>query len=107
MFGYWCGYLGLPYVFDDVEDMPFHGGVTYNDSSLRCYMSESNEPVIKIWLGFDCGHIFDVHPFQPEITTARCSYRNVEYVAKCLFAAKDYLTLPAPREGDSWFTDQP
>jgi hypothetical protein len=89
-FGFWCGYLGLDYIPEKVDNTLFHGGVTYNQSSLRCYSAAENEPLIKTWLGFDCGHIFDAQPFN-EYCANGYTYRNVEYVALNLLDAKDVL----------------
>jgi hypothetical protein len=91
-FGFWCGYLGLDYIPEEPESIPFHGGLTYNYAFLRCYSPAENEPLIKAWLGFDCGHLFDLLPFEFEsCDNTNSQYCNLEYVVRNLLAAKDYL----------------
>ena len=78
-YGAWCGYVGVseshPYFqthYNDVSDIEVHCGLTFSDF---CQPYEPGEEVDKIchvvedgendrvwWLGFDCGHTWDIQP---------------------------------------------
>jgi hypothetical protein len=94
-YGFWCGYLGLPYTpaGNDTNKVNehFHGGITYKSSSLGCYHKEEGEPFIEWWVGFDCGHCYDLQPFEPYRTSYSAEYRNVDYVAKTLIVSAEAL----------------
>lgn len=79
--GSWCGYVGVPpghpahgqgYSDDATAGLEVHGGLTYaapcqTDSArghcaLICHVPEPGESDDVWWLGFDCGHSFDVSP---------------------------------------------
>lgn len=73
-----CGYVGLPpghpahgVDYGDVEPEPdVHGGLTFSDFCQEgapeghgiCHIPEPGRPERIWWLGFDCGHAFDLHP---------------------------------------------
>lgn len=83
-YGHWCGYLGLPTSLnDEVEDLPFHGGLTYRRATLTAYQPQEGEPEIEEWVGFDCGHAFDLEPFQ-DYSDAISTYRDIGYVVQNL-----------------------
>lgn len=78
--GSWCGYVGVPSGhpahgkdYGDVDvDVEVHGGLTYaapcqsecgrGPEALICHVPEPGETDDIWWLGFDCGHAFDVSP---------------------------------------------
>ncbi len=76
--GSWCGYVGVPpghpaHGKDDGElDLKVHGGLTYaapcmvesarGPEALVCHVPQPGESDDVWWLGFDCGHAWDVSP---------------------------------------------
>ncbi len=80
--GAWCGYVALaaghPWraskmirpgysttVAEDEADC--HGGITYGPSPCQvggkiCHVPQPGEPDDVRWIGFDCGHAWDVQP---------------------------------------------
>src|SRR5215471_11840288 len=68
--GAWCGYVGVPpghpshgMPYDGVP-VEVHGGLTYAASCNPpiCHVPKPGEPEDIWWLGFDCGHAWDVMP---------------------------------------------
>lgn len=95
--GQWCGYVGVPPEhpwfgkdYSDALDLDVdvHGGLTYaamcdgDEETGICHVVDPGEPELW-WLGFDCGHAFDITPgmisdtFPPMPGTV---YRDLEYV---------------------------
>lgn len=93
-----CGYVavspghplhGRPYQELELE---VHGGLTYAGSCAGhiCHVPAPGEPDDVWWLGFDCGHAFDVspgldalvaqHAGAPRIQFRYAHYRPLEYV---------------------------
>jgi hypothetical protein len=80
-----CGYVGLPpghrlhgVDYDavyKVADVEVHGGLTFADSCQEgaedgpgvCHVPEPGRPAEVWWLGFDCGHVFDLVPSMREV----------------------------------------
>jgi hypothetical protein len=70
LFGNWCGYVGVPeehpYFGKSYDDVPVevHGGLTYEGlcNEHICHAPEPGFPETVWWLGFDCGHAFDLLP---------------------------------------------
>jgi hypothetical protein len=87
--GNWCGYVGVAeghplykkgytYSWDDevegptVNQLEVHGGVTYTDLCAEhepgeeghaiCHVPGPNDPDPVWWIGFDCGHAWDLSP---------------------------------------------
>jgi hypothetical protein len=74
--GSWCGYVGVPpghpaHGRDWVDvDVDVHGGLTFAGACDEdapeghgiCHVPEPGRPADVWWLGFDCGHAFDVSP---------------------------------------------
>lgn len=73
--GAWCGYVGVSEGHPAFEktywdvDVEVHGGLTYADhcadgpeDSSICHIPDPGEPDHVWWLGFDCGHSFDLVP---------------------------------------------
>lgn len=72
--GAWCGYVGVPvghpFHGENYHDVPadVHGGLTYaapcDDDPEHgiCHVPEPGQPEHLWWLGFDCGHSFDLVP---------------------------------------------
>lgn len=66
-----CGYVGVPpghpvhgKHYDDVE-VDVHGGLTFSAGchGAICHVPEPGEPDAVWWLGFDCAHCGDAHPW--------------------------------------------
>lgn len=76
--GQWCGYVALPpghplhgKSYDDCDSrFDVHGGLTYAgkcDLDIGiCHEPEPGESDDVWWLGFDCGHCFDIIPEMAE-----------------------------------------
>lgn len=72
-FGAWCGYAAVPpghplhgKSHDAVDgEVSVHGGVTYGAACQGhiCHVPEPGEPADVWWIGFDCGHAFDLQPW--------------------------------------------
>jgi hypothetical protein len=75
--GAWCGYVGVPpghpYHGLDVMDLwdkeLAHGGLNYTaacDEDSKpfgvCHIPRRGRPKDVWWLGFDCGHLFEIKP---------------------------------------------
>lgn len=103
--GNWCGYAavppGHPWHGRDMEaiDVEVHWGLTYSAACTGqiCHAPQPGEPADVWWLGFDCGHGFDIMPWMSKRLGARrldssfpadgpfaVKYRDVAYVrAEC------------------------
>lgn len=88
-----CGYVGVPKShpafkkrFTEV-DVNVHGGLTFSnlcDESAQegegiCHLPEPGRPEIVWWLGFDCGHAFDLMPALG-LRMTYGTYRDIEFV---------------------------
>src|SRR5262252_4875039 len=69
-YGCWCGYVGVPaghpayqQAYTDVN-VEVHGGLTYAGecSPPICHIPKPDQSDDVWWLGFDCGHCFDLLP---------------------------------------------
>lgn len=103
--GAWCGYVGVPegHKFHRVGymdlgvDLDVHGGLTFSDSCSPdaeedkhiCHKVEPGESDNVWWLGFDCGHSWDVIPayLKPGsdlrgFVEPTSTYRTQEYVTR-------------------------
>ncbi len=75
--GYWCGYVGVPREhpaygrrWDKGElsefDLEAHRGVNYSapceEGGFICHTPAPGMPADVWWIGFDCGHSFDLAP---------------------------------------------
>jgi hypothetical protein len=74
--GHLCGYVGVtqghPFFKKDGYDfdLDVHGGITFtnmcrpgkDESHGICHIPGPGEPDHVWWLGFDCGHCFDISP---------------------------------------------
>jgi hypothetical protein len=76
--GSWCGYVGVPpghplhgVSFHDLPyDLEVHGGLTFAggcdeeapEGTGICHIPEPGRPAEVWWLGFDCGHAWDLQP---------------------------------------------
>jgi hypothetical protein len=96
--GNWCGYVavaeGHPWFeqdYDDVRPYPdVHGGLTYADfcqqgpeESSICHVPEPGQPDRVWWLGFDCGHAWDLMPAMRGVLGSPISggvYRDIGFV---------------------------
>ena len=123
-----CGYVGLPPVhplhgksYDevhDVTDIQVHGSLTFaglcqegaEDGPGICHVPEPGRPAEVWWLGFDCGHSFDLSPgLVAIIAESRAqmrefvglpgeTYRTFEYVRGEVTSLARQLAQPEPRE---------
>lgn len=89
--GNWCGYVGVPeghpYFMKEYGDVDVacHGGLTFSGSCAEdgsdhgiCHVVEPGESDRVWWLGFDCGHAFDLMPGMRLMEGS--VYRNLTYV---------------------------
>lgn len=68
--GSWCGYVGVPNthpfygVSDEFNGIDVHGSVTYASKCAGhiCHVPKPGMPDDVWWIGFDCGHAFDLSP---------------------------------------------
>lgn len=127
-FGALCGYVGVPpnhpwhgvdYGAIPLERQP-HGGLTFSnfcqeseDEAMGiCHIPEPGRPDGVWWLGFDCGHAFDLSPgfnarlllVDPEWANdaaaieASQTYRTFEYVqAEVRALAKQVVQAATPQ----------
>lgn len=77
---------------EKLEDLEVHGGITYaaHCSGNICHVPEPGEPDDVWWLGFDCGHAWDVTPGMLRFREPRTfvenglvrgeTYKNIAYV---------------------------
>lgn len=103
-YGNWCGYVavgpGHPLhgkgYHEAGEHVDVHGGLSYADGCREdepvevavCHVPEPGSPDDVWWLGFDCGHAFDLQPAwvarDPAVRDMairfRYEYRDVAYV---------------------------
>lgn len=101
-FGNFCGYVGVPashplhgrtYGDPEVDDLSVHGGVTFGGAcqdkdgvehlSSICHIPEPGRDPHVWWLGFDCGHCWDLQPgmlSQEFLLLGDEKCRNFEYV---------------------------
>lgn len=99
--GAWCGYVGVPpghplhqRSYEHVNGLTVHGGLTYSDfcdpagaegGSGVCHIARPGRPEAVWWLGFDCGHSYDLIPAFAEMDFgggAVLQYRTSGYAAK-------------------------
>jgi len=90
--GHLCGYVAVPkghlcygrdydhLPYDDIFPIQVHGGLTWSKSG-----NEESWPEGYWWLGFDCGHAWDLAPYMldlfPDTPIGRHgTYRNLQYV---------------------------
>ena len=97
-----CGYVGVieghPWFRKDYDDVyaDAHGGLTFadfcqegDDARTICHVPAPGEPDRVWWLGFDCGHAWDVSPgmdarYRDFIHDPHVTYKTVAYVkAEC------------------------
>lgn len=87
--GTWRGYVSVPKdheaygLYYDKLTFHVHGGITFADSSLPPDSPVQCENVW--WIGFDCGHGFDLYPYLddkylPLFAEVGAEYRDLEYV---------------------------
>lgn len=97
-----CGYVGVseghPWLGKDYDDIDaeVHGGLTYagfcqegDEARTICHIPGPGEPGRLYWLGFDCGHAWDVSPgmdarYPDFFRDPTVTYKTVAYVkAEC------------------------
>lgn len=91
-----CGYVGVPrnhpayeMGYNEVE-VDVHGGLSFaskcsegEEEGTICHVVEPGEPDDVWWLGFDCGHAFDLVPTaQHPSLRMKQTYRDVAYVTE-------------------------
>jgi hypothetical protein len=92
-----CGYVGVPESHPMFEkdynsaDVEVHGGLTFanrcspspeGDHKGICHVEEGAANETVWWLGFDCGHAWDVIPRYDFTFGSDETYRNFSYVKK-------------------------
>lgn len=90
-----CGYVGVSENhkfygkdYDKVPNMECHGGLSFaggcekgNDPGKGiCHLPDEGEPDKTWWLGFDCGHVFDISPAYEYTLSMDAIYRDIKYV---------------------------
>lgn len=73
--GHLCGYVGIPSTHpyygkqSDQMSLSVHGGITYTEkcNGAICHKPSHGETDDLWWLGFDCGHCYDLVPRHYEI----------------------------------------
>lgn len=95
--GNWCGYVGLPPghpaldLGERLYDLSVHGGVTYGPEPCDeeapeghgiCHVPLPGRPADVAWVGFDCGHAWDIRPGDLKWCAPfdRAVYRDLAYV---------------------------
>lgn len=95
--GAWCGYVGVPpghplyekSAFDSPADrLSVHGGLTFASKCDEdapeghgiCHVPLPGREPDVWWLGFDCGHAWDLQPAMPGLLGLGTTYRDVSYV---------------------------
>lgn len=118
--GHWCGYVGVPeghplYQMSDshaaVEGLQVHGSITFTESCQTgdearaiCHIPEEGMPDRVWWLGFDCGHSWDLSPgiiseFGPIGPTMIPQYRTLDYVQEtCADLARQLAAVANPEQ---------
>lgn len=109
--GAWCGYVAVPpghpwhgLDYDSVE-ADVHGGLTYAGKCHGeiCHVPAPGEPDDVYWLGFDCGHEFDLlpelyahYPLLPtRIGSRAVVYRDLAYVEAQIRSLADQAAAAA------------
>lgn len=104
--GAWCGYVGvdkrhplfgIEYDQDErATALDVHGGLTFSDvcqpgpeSRSICHLPAEGEPDHVWWLGFDCGHGFDVIPQM--LQTAPSLYRECAGISHPQYRTLSYV----------------
>ena len=97
-----CGYVGVPeghpcfgknYDTEGTFGIEVHGGLTYagpcdpsGDEAARiCHTPAKGEPDHVWWLGYDCGHAWDISPSMEShgfMSADDCTYKDVPFVKK-------------------------
>ena len=113
-----CGYVGVtedhPWFGKDYDDVEadVHGGLTFAglcqegpEDQTVCHIPGPGEPDRIWWLGFDCGHAWDISPAMEARESMRgwaairmpdSSYKTVAYVkAECAGLAGQAATVAA------------
>lgn len=111
MFGALCGYVGVseghPWFGVRTDDISaeVHGGVNYADfcedgdeAHTICHVPAPGEPDRVYWLGFDCGHGWDIQPGMEareaglglhHLHLPGATYKTVAYIkAECALLAR-------------------
>lgn len=107
--GCWCGYVGVPpehplhgVDFDNeaVRSVEVHGGLSFSGACSPsetpdrgiCHVPEPGAPEVW-WLGFDCGHAWDVSPLMAERygVAPDQTYRTLAYVERELVGLASQL----------------
>lgn len=72
--GHWCGYVLIPQDMLEqinLDDIKMHGGMTFD----RIHKGD-------LWIGFDCGHSWDISPHTKARYAPDAYYRDFAYVTK-------------------------
>ena len=128
-FGALCGYVGVseghPWFGKGYDDVPAeaHGGLTFADfcqegdeAKTICHVPGPGEPDRVWWLGFDCGHAWDISPAMDAREAGRgwapihmpdSSYKTVAYVkAECARLAAQAAEVSVLADGSPEFSSR-
>lgn len=116
--GSWCGYVAVPpghpaYGMSNLDFLFVHGGVNYTShcNGPICHTPAPGEPDDVWWIGFDCGHAWDVIPGLVALTPEcglfeRAVYRDLAYVrSNVQFLAIQLDAMSEEGHGDATDTD--
>jgi hypothetical protein len=114
--GAFCGYVGVPRghpayeVDEDDLDLHAHGGVTFSGKCSPgpedrdiCHKVEPGEDDDTWWLGFDCGHAYDLMPAMNALYRRRGEPTALEQFLHDLYALKLPIN-PLTERGDVYRT---
>jgi len=98
--GFWCGYVGIPRLHPyygmkigelNKNNLTIHGGISYASHILDGGFFERTFKW-RWWIGFDCGHSWDVIPAMPGMSMPDAVYRTEKYAFHqvCSLAAQLY-----------------
>ena len=92
--GHLCGYVGVTYKHPafqkdcdalEIQCIQCHGGLTYSGlcQGEICHKVDPGEDDRVWWLGFDCGHSWDLSPFvSMYLGLSEGSYKDFGYVTR-------------------------
>jgi len=102
--GNWCGYVGVPpehpaygKSYGDV-DVDVDGGLTYARRCEEpiCHISQPGMPDDVYWLGFDCGHAWDLTPAWRMERIREEVYRDLPFVMREIKSLAQQLAALLP-----------
>jgi hypothetical protein len=126
-YGHWCGYVGVPSSHplygvqwrDFDVDLKAHQGVNYSApcSGAICHVPAPGMPADVWWIGFDCGHSFDLSPamaarereldkLHPTLAAWYARREDLHRAHRAIFPREVYRMLPYVRREIERLADQ-